>query len=259
VAGLSADLPARDAARVLTAARLLDVRHRGAALVREPSADAVHDLRVALRRLRAALQLFGAAHRWSDELRELMRPLGDCRDAQLRLEWLRAASETAGVLVELEQRRLEVELPAAVARVSSWLQSRASSYQAAAAGLAPRGRFGGHRLRERLAALRRRVARREEALDSDPAPRPAHRLRIAVKKLRYAAELLLHADPGAVRRLLGELADLQAILGDLHDADVRIEWLSAAHAAPPAERRRLLARAQAERVQLARKLLRQLD
>ncbi len=258
VAGLSKELPAREAAHRLTAARLGDVRRCAETLVGAPTADAVHDLRVAVRRLRAALELFGAGDAWVDELKRLMAPLGSCRDAQLRLEWLKAAGAARGALYREEERRLAVELPLAVARVRAWLRARPPAFETLARELAPAGKFGGHRLRERLASLRGQVDRRAAKLDGAPDPRAAHQLRIRAKRLRYAAELLERADPGPVHRLLRDLPHLQSLLGELHDADVRVDWLSHATVASRAERERLLERAQADRKRLARRLERQL-
>jgi CHAD domain-containing protein len=87
-------------------------------------------------------------------------------------------------------------------------------------------------LRRRL----RQVRRADAAVPDDPADPghgdALHRLRIAVKRLRYVGEvaaLVLPADraePAAA--LLGTLAALQDELGETHDADVLTE-LAAAH------------------------------
>jgi CHAD domain-containing protein len=66
-------------------------------------------------------------------------------------------------------------------------------------------------------------ARLEAAVKSDK-PGPMHRLRIAAKQLRYTCELLENAVEAAPP-LLAELTPLQESLGELHDADVRVELL----------------------------------
>ncbi len=257
VPGVGPDLSAREAARALAAARLADARRLAAAAIRAPAPDAIHDLRVALRRLRAALELFGAPGARDDELRRLMGPLGACRDATLRIDWLKGAGAVGEPLRVAETRRLEALLPRAVASTRRWLDGRGGAFEAAVAQLAPRGRFGGHRLRRRVAAMRRKVARRLRRLPEGLDPAPVHRLRVAAKKLRYAVELLEPAGPSELRPLRRSLGSLQSILGELHDADVRIDWLAGARL-PAREREALLARARAERTRLARRLARRL-
>lgn len=50
-----------------------------------------------------------------------------------------------------------------------------------------------------------------------------HRLRIRIKRLRYAAELFAGVVPDGFARELAVLRDMQTLLGDLHDCDV---WLA---------------------------------
>ncbi|MHB8418302.1 MAG: CHAD domain-containing protein [Myxococcales bacterium] len=251
VGGLTPDMPASEAARRLLEGRLSDARRRAEIFVRAPAAGSLHDLRVALRRLRAALELFGAEDARRQELKRLMRPLGGCRDAQLRLDWLRVQGPRGGALHRHEARRLAASLPRAVDRVRRWLWARLPAFERLAAHAGPRGRFGGHRLRRRLLSLRRQVERLLEGLGPDSSPRDAHRLRIRVKRFRYAAELLEPTDPVPLRRLLKRLVPLQRALGELHDADVRIAWLTRVRSA---EGRRLLERARRERSRLFRAL-----
>ena len=60
VPGLSSDTPVEDAAAKLLHARFADVRRHEIHAVKRLDADAVHDLRVSCRRLRAAIKVFGA-------------------------------------------------------------------------------------------------------------------------------------------------------------------------------------------------------
>src|SRR5438128_2701735 len=80
----------------------------------------------------------------------------------------------------------------------------------------------GRRTRKRL---RNRLGELEEALaQGDPLePAAAHRIRIAAKKLRYDAELL--RDAFHLSGAIEVLSQLQSVLGELHDADVRLEGL----------------------------------
>jgi CHAD domain-containing protein len=68
----------------------------------------------------------------------------------------------------------------------------------------------------------RRAGRR---LEADSAPADFHRLRVRVKRLRYALETLCGVGGKPVRRLLRELEALQDVLGDGQDAVTQTAWL----------------------------------
>src|SRR5512144_937462 len=95
VPGLGPSTPLSVAGPLLVRARLADVRRYEGALSGdgEPDPDAVHDMRVAARRLRAALQLFGDAALLALErqVKMLQDALGAVRDVQVQREWLRGA------------------------------------------------------------------------------------------------------------------------------------------------------------------------
>jgi CHAD domain-containing protein len=135
--------------------------------------------------------------------------------------------------------------------------------EAAAAAVTPRGRLGGKRSRNVLEKRARRVAKLAREVRAAPEPAAAHALRISAKKLRYTAELLEAAFPPDAERLLGALVPLQETLGELHDADVRIERLGRlARSGAVIDRRaaaRLLHTLGPERERLAATLVAQLD
>ena len=67
---------------------------------------------------------------------------------------------------------------------------------------------------------RRRLLRRVPA-EPKPSAESLHRMRIAAKKLRYAAEFFAAPYPRRkVRRYTDALAELQSVLGDANDASV---------------------------------------
>ncbi|MDQ2743839.1 MAG: CHAD domain-containing protein [Chloroflexota bacterium] len=121
VRGLRCDESARQAAGKVLWTRFEDMlSYRSAALSSE-TIEGVHDMRVATRRLRAALDLFRDVlpRRWYREVRvdvkRLARALGAVRDLEVTLERLRrdrAGRPAAQVLVldtmvaELEQQRV---------------------------------------------------------------------------------------------------------------------------------------------------------
>ncbi|WP_242336334.1 MULTISPECIES: CHAD domain-containing protein [Anaeromyxobacter] len=234
IPGLEPGTPLSVAGPLLVRARLDDVRRYEAAAVGtgdgEPDVDAVHDMRIATRRLRAALQLFGRGDlaALEDEVKALQDALGEVRDGQVQRRWFerharrqdgggRLAAWAGGGLPRASKRLRRA--------IRGWQGAVAPSIARAAEDAAGKGRLQGKRLakevRARLATLKRRLAAARDARS----PRKVHRLRIAAKKLRYVAELVEPGFPGAAKGMLAALVPLQERLGDLHDTDVRIERL----------------------------------
>jgi CHAD domain-containing protein len=204
-------------------------------------AEPVHQMRVALRRLRAILRLFRdctgapALLRLEAELKTLAGRLGPARDWDVFLtgigrQVMAASGEDARLapllraaagarqaaygslrlaLDEPEFRLLALDIADAAARPEAW---RA----AAPAPATALGEFAAGVLERRWRKLRRR-GREMETLDL-----PAfHALRIEAKRLRYAAELFAPLWPGkGTRRFLRRLARLQEAMGLANDAEV---------------------------------------
>ena len=217
IRGLSESVALAEAARRILAGRLSDVTRWEEGL---PALEPTHAMRVAARRLRQALSLFGL-----DELdrpvKALQDALGDLRDLQLQADWLshrdRALQRQRSRLVPKAERKLQAELRAFRSKTVPALLKATQKLSAS-------GKLGGHRMREKL---KKRIDAFDDRLAvalKSPKPRPMHRLRIAAKKLRYSCELLESAFDEA-RDLLVELSPLQQLLGDLHDSDARVALL----------------------------------
>jgi CHAD domain-containing protein len=235
VPGLSRRTRLAVAAPLLVRARLADVRRHEPALARdgEPDEDAVHDMRVAARRLRAALEALAddALSPLEDEVKALQDALGAVRDLQVLRGWIREHGQDGGgadALVREVASRVPDEARRLSRALRAWSGAVAPTIQELSAIHAGGpGRLGGphvaRAVRRRLDAMATRIA---PVLD-EPAPRAAHRLRIAAKKVRYLAEVAKPGRPAAAKALLATLEPLQERLGDLHDADVRAERLEA--------------------------------
>jgi len=214
----------------------------------------VHQLRVATRRLRAALHLFAA-----------FLPKRFVEATQRELSWLASAIGAVrdlDVLAQAVQRRaarLDPELRAALGPVGIAIHERRA---AALEGLVMTLRSSRcRRLLERLGTFAepRTASRRSEPLGravpalatpllravrragrriaSDSSPPDLHRLRVRVKRLRYALEALRGLGIRSVRSLIARLERLQGVLGDTQDAATQIVWLrayAAADGVPPA-------------------------
>jgi CHAD domain-containing protein len=83
-----------------------------------------------------------------------------------------------------------------------------------------------------VSPLARAVGRAGRKLSPDVPPADFHRLRVRVKRLRYALEMLRGLGGKPVRRLLARLEDLQDILGESQDAVTQVAWLHAYAARP---------------------------
>lgn len=200
----------------------------------EQSADpaALHQARVAMRRLRSAFSLFrpmiadDAFAPLREEVRWFTDQLGDARNLDVLLkriggkakavdlrEALTAEREAAyarvrGALGSARLRRLMLELVA-------WIETGAWREQDRAA--LPITTFAAVQLRKRWRKVRK-GGKQLRTLEAEP----LHRLRIEVKKLRYAAEFLASlqtdADRIALQRAFADaLEDMQEALGELND------------------------------------------
>ncbi|HEX9947959.1 MAG TPA: CHAD domain-containing protein [Allosphingosinicella sp.] len=203
----------------------------------ETNARALHQSRVAIRRLRSALTLFkpvltdAETDRLRSELRWIAGQLGEARnldvllaakspegrtpDPAKRKELRRARKEAyARVHTALAERRL----PALILDLVAW--SEAGAWRSGDLAGEPISGFATARL-ERGWKRVRKQAKALRALDADG----RHRLRIDMKKLRYAAEFFVALTPKDRRRQQGQfierLQHLQELLGRLNDIETR--------------------------------------
>ena len=231
-------------------ARAVLRRHFSAMLAHEPGTrlgddiEELHDMRVATRRLRAALALFSdALPASSTQLREELGwvggALGAVRDFDVQLEqldeWLTALPEADGQPLEVLRALLETERTVARTEMLDVLDSRRYQAFVQRFGRQLRSvrtrRSGPTALPARAAApdliesrfRRFRKAARRIGPHSDSAE--YHRLRIRGKRLRYALEFLADLYPENSRPMIRRLVAVQDLLGLHQDADVAIERL----------------------------------
>jgi CHAD domain-containing protein len=180
-----------------------------------PEQEAVHQMRVAARRLRAALRVL-QLRGLDPAVKQLQDALGEVRDLQLQIQWLRGRD--GGLCREREAR-----LRAAEQKLSSQLRrwrSRTLPALLAAAGepFTPSSRKLAKMLRKRLDRLEERLEEARARLT----PKALHRARISVKQVRYILDVLGDDVPRKTAGLDADLKTLQASLGELHDVDVRM-------------------------------------
>ncbi len=187
----------------------------------------VHDLRVALRRCRSLAERFSDLNPhpvWRHlrkASRDLLQGLAELRDTQVIEEWVRRLGLDKG--------------PAGAAFMSSLEVQRRHARHSARKALADfpgkRWKRWSRRLPKRAArihasqehfarlALRRltEARERERYWRKSKSRQAAHRLRIALKRLRYSVESFL---PEQQAPWGADLKRLQGLLGDVHDLDV---------------------------------------
>jgi CHAD domain-containing protein len=102
IPGLSAELPFREAAALAVRTRADEVWDHDHRVMDTGDIEGVHDMRVATRRLRAAMEIFAPCfpkkrHRRAlGEVKELADLLGDRRDPDVMIERLRAVEAKLG-------------------------------------------------------------------------------------------------------------------------------------------------------------------
>lgn len=227
--------------------------------------EAIHDMRVAMRRTRTLLKLarpvYGRFH--ADAVRgafaDVMRATGSLRDEEV-LEELFAGLDVADdtfAAWRLRRRARERALRRAVlARIEAGELDRARAMLSALVALPvkpARDKDVAKLARRCIEDARRGVEARRDVPTTDAIG--LHDLRIAYKQLRYTAELLAEALPADLAAMARPAAQFQKRLGDIHDADVAIVSIGRARSLEPATRRRVRAALDALRAKRVRKYL----
>lgn len=247
-AALNSAMSVNDAFRAVMAANLAHLLANERGLLASADPEYLHQMRVALRRLRSALDVFspplpelkiapaagglawlasrlGLARDWDVFMTDTLPPIEARFRARPGLRALRArctrlrrrAGANARRAVRSSRyRRLTRTLSAWLAS-EGWLTRLDNSARAALQ--AP---VGDH-ARAVLEARYRRVRKRGRGLDELSAAE-LHRLRIAIKKFRYAADFFSGLYRGKpVREALRRLSRMQDILGAMNDAATAAE------------------------------------
>ena len=229
--------------------RLADIVPR--VLASTSDEDAVHDLRVALRRLRTVLEVgrrvFGRFH--ADEVRrsfrDVQRATGLLRDEEVFLALVVSLGVThPGVAAWLDLRRArEKRLRQTLARIIR-LGELDHGRRMLDALLAFRVKPSRDKrltkfARRAVDRVRRGVERRRTARLDDV--ESLHELRVNYKRLRYTVETFGDVLPSDLAALGQPAARMQSRLGDLHDVDIAISCVLRARALSHDARRELLA------------------
>jgi triphosphatase len=211
--------------------------------------EAVHQMRIALRRLRTAISLFSdmlggsQTEAMKSGLKQLTAQLGPARELDVFVKRVVRRIEDSGAggtgtgMVAKEFREKRAEALVVAEKVAASARFRRLMLDALAWIESGDWTRNDKRLiRERPAAVaaaaelkrRARKIRKQGKHLADLDPRRRHKLRVKAKQLRYGCEFFAGAFPGKKRsrrrtRFVGKLKRLQGALGDLNDIVVHRE------------------------------------
>lgn len=239
---LRREMTAGQAFRAIARAALEQIARNGEAICHRPNGEAVHQMRVGARRLRATLKFFRpiAGDDRLEAVQADLKWLGAELDPARNLDvfiggvWRRAAEACPGDATQAAQGRLEAARDGAHARARAaaasdklrdvlldtmiWIES-GSWTRPDASGAQQRDAPVVELASKALDRARRKVMKRGRGL-ADLSPEDRHHARIRAKELRYAADVLaplFDAHAKRARRFVSTLKDLLDDLGDLND------------------------------------------
>ena len=239
------DLPAARAARRLARRNLKAAIAARARMGHKSDPGAMHDLRVALRRLRVILRAYapffadGIYGRFRKRLRVLAHATNVARDAEVQLEWMDSAVRSPRPAERLGRRWLRAHLVSQrklfyrkfrsealpefdrlARKMRHALESKPiGPRQAAVRRQVTFAQAAGRQVRQSTAVLAgdlRRIGSAEDEAE-------VHVARIEAKRLRYLVEPLVRGEKA--ERVLEPLRALQDSLGDLHDRHVMAQLI----------------------------------
>ncbi|MGH7501748.1 MAG: CHAD domain-containing protein [Longimicrobiales bacterium] len=258
------DLPVSIGVRLIARRHLDDAMSEHARLHGKRDSEALHDFRVALRRLRSTIRAFRAALddtvKQADRrsLRSIARATSVARDLEVQLEWLRrrarmrpTAAAGARLLADsLRKTKVAADrrAMAAVARFGKMrdrLDGRLARYTA---NIDPVDPLRSPTTAETAAATAilysANLSTRLSAVRGVEDGARVHGARIAGKRLRYLLEPFQASSPNA-EATIERLKALQDDLGTLHDLDIMVGLVAAELARATKERQRRHASARA--------------
>ena len=238
---LKSDDPAIEALRVIigeTLGHLLT--NQPAALAGDP--EGVHQVRIAIRRIRSALRLFSphleahARRLFEADLRRAGRMIGEARDWDVFCdEILPQVAESPKARKVAEMMRAPADARRAAAHQRCVRQLRDPSFRALVLGLTvwmEEGREDSEQVGDKvlkrdikdiaeklLDGLDAKATKRGRAVRHDADATELHPLRKSLKKLRYSLEFLQSIyRPKKAKQFLRRLKKLQEALGEINDA-----------------------------------------
>jgi CHAD domain-containing protein len=238
---------AEEASRLVALAYLDEIARAEPRLADPLDAEALHDFRVGLRRLRSCTRAYrtqlkgSVSKKMRRRLRDLTQATNAGRDAEVQLAWLREQAtrlepgDTEGLawlIGRLEGRKYEA-LEAVTSDVARRFNRTATKLKPRLQTFRIEVRTGKGQEQSSFAQvtgglIRSHAADLANAIRSVSQPEDvseSHVARIRAKRLRYLLEPLSRRAPG-VKSLVERLKELQNLLGGLHDMQVMGEEIT---------------------------------
>jgi len=248
------DRSAQEASRLIALSYVDQIERAQTRLTDARDAEALHDFRVGLRRLRSCTRAYRAplegsvTKKMRRRLRKLTLATNAGRDTEVHLDWLKMQGDRVGaedrpglfwLIGRLEERKCETIDPA-TAEVGRRFGKAAIQFRRRLGtlrveiGTGPGKRqlmFGqvtGELIQQQATQLGEALERVHEAANF----KEGHRARISIKRLRYLLEpVARRASRG--RGLVTRLKEAQDLLGTMHDMHVLSEEISSSLATLP--------------------------
>ena len=243
------DLPAREGARRLALTHLETARAARVGVASSADPEALHDYRVALRRLRSCLRSYRRQVRTTvtrknrRRLDRLARSTNRSRDLEVHLAWLAERAATAGAAerpgiawltsrLEEAQRRAREEMLGLDQRLFPTVHDRLRRQLLRYPTMVhleahPAPRTTAEATSRHIERAAQRLERRLQRIEDDADEHAIHRARIAAKHLRYLLEPVAAILPGG-NAIIDRLKALQDAFGNVHDAHVFLPELHGA-------------------------------
>ncbi len=244
IEGLDCGAAVDEAARAILRVRWDEVYEYCATVAGDPTVEAIHDARVATRRLRSAyrdFRPFVRARGLRDamkEIRALADLLGSVRDEDVAIATLDQLADGLGpgmrrdgvLLLAAERRPIRnaaTEKLLALLRGEETATLADSMVEAVGEIKSSKGDAVTFQTSSRkiIEKSYQRLVKRGRALFHPHRPQPLHDLRIAAKRLRYAMQLFAVCLGEESKAIAHEFSRMQDALGDLHDCDVWVGGL----------------------------------
>lgn len=253
VLALSPDMSPSEAGRAILAFHWNQLLESESPTREGDNPEALHEMRVATRRLRAAMRDLrvplgkAALVPFVEDIHWLAQLLGSIRDLDVFLQWLKAYGGQAPTAerpwvdrvigdrqTERAQRRAELIEALDSTRYKAF-RERFSEFVKEKPSGAPKSKGPQGTLFElastKVAKQDKRILKKAKGANLKHLKR-LHRLRIEFKRLRYTSEFFSSLYPRGLKRLIKTSTHLQDALGVVHDSDVQsrfLEHLRCAH------------------------------
>jgi len=200
---------------------------------RSSTADAVHDVRVAIRRFTQSISVcqtyFRGSDKWKNRrrLKKIMTAAGEVRNCDVGLKFIVKFREPHSVQLRPKLQSLRKESEGVLlTELRKWTDRKMSVKWHADLDSAPspsKGNLGAETADELARRLLGRTAkdflkRGNQASSPQASPKGLHHFRIAAKKFRYALELFEPLYGSSLDPIVASIKDTSTLLGEINDS-----------------------------------------